>query len=396
MKKFSFWGENRRIFILFLIFALAIIAVYLYRLGTLTRGISAAEAQTSIRVVGVHGIYHSPLYLPINIFRSIIFKLSITHGALLTRLPNVLFGLATIASFSWLIWLWHGRRIAIFSTILFATSAWTLHVSRIATYDILYLWGITTLLLVNALLQQKTIKSYVWYSIFLLAGLLLYIPGLIWFLLITVVFQRQTIKKIWINDFGLWWQRTIAIVLFVIWLPLLGLNFIRSGQIVTWLGLPTKYSSLTHMSKEFIAVFVHLFVRGPMYPDLWLAKAPILDIFTLLVCLVGIYFYIKNWQSRRSRLLAAFFAVGVVLVSLGGPVVLSVLVPICYVFAATGLTYVLREWLLVFPRNPFARSLGITLVTIAVLISGVYNLRAYYVAWPHNNNTYSVFIYHRP
>jgi hypothetical protein len=94
-------------------------------------------------------------------------------------------------------------------------------------------------------------------------------------------------------------------------------------------------------------------------------------------------------------LLAAFFLFGFVLVGMGGPVGLSVLVPLAFVVAAAGIAYLLHEWLKVFPRNPLARGFGVALVTVAVLVSCVYNLRAYFVAWPAVDTTQTIFRYHR-
>jgi hypothetical protein len=142
-----------------------------------------------------------------------------------------------------------------------------------------------------------------------------------------------------------------------------------------------------------VGVPVHLFIRGPQYPDLWLGRAPLLDIFTLVACLVGAYFYLTRLDSMRSRFLVSFFAMGVVLVGLGGPVGLSLLVPILYLAAATGLAYLLRDWLTTFPLNPIARSLGLGLIILAVCVSCVYNLRGYFVAWPHNQTTKATFRY---
>jgi len=123
--------------------------------------------------------------------------------------------------------------------------------------------------------------------------------------------------------------------------------------------------------------------------------APILDAFTLLAAALGIYFYAKHSKAWRSRTIVMMFAIGVILVALGGPVGLSLLVPLLYVTAAAGLAYILHDWLKVFPNNPLARGLGISLVALLVGLSCIYNLRAYYVAWPHNPDTKATFKYHR-
>jgi hypothetical protein len=373
---------------------IALGALLLYRLGTLTHGLSSGEVQAAVAPVGWHGIYHAPLDLPLKLVRSVVFWLSPNHGQTLTRLPNAIFGALAIMSFSWLTWLWHGRRTALLVTALFATSAWVLHVSRYASYDVLYLWAISTLLLSHALLQRYVNRSAVWYGVLALWGLMLTIPGMVWFVLPELYIQSSLVKKGWAT-FGGWWQRLIALIIALVWLPLLIIDFGRSGQLVTWLGAPSHIAGPTTLIKQLVSVPIHLFVRGPEYPALWLGRAPILDAFTLAMSALGIYFYATRWRSTRGRLLGATFLIAVILVALHGPVSFSVLVPLMYAAAAMGLAYLVHEWLQVFPLNPLARSLGIGLVTLTVAVSCMYNLRAYFVAWPHNPVTQVTFRYHR-
>lgn len=365
----------------------------LYRLGTLVGGLSLSEVAAAREAVGWHGIYNQPFYLPLKALRSIVFFAFSDHGALLTRLPNAFFGLVAIASFAWLVKLWHGTRTAVLASCLFATSAWVLHVSRLASFDVMYLCAVPLLLVTHLKLQKASDSAVVFYGSLVVWGLLLYIPGMIWLLLINVIASRKSIAAGW-RHFNRWWQRLAYLLIGIGWLPLLT-NYIRNiSELKVWLGLSVPLDGPLLMLKQFAGVFVHLFVRGPQNPELWLGRAPLLDVFTLAVCLVGIYFYARHVRLARSRLLATFFLVGAVLIALGGTVSLSLLVPIVYLLAATGIAYLLREWLQTFPRNPLARGLGVSLVVIAVALSCTYNLRAYFVAWPHNSATQIIFRYY--
>jgi len=390
----SFISDHNRLLTVFVLVLIGLAWLLLHRLGSLTGGLSLSEWQNAKRSYGWHGLYNQPFYLPLTIIRSIVFVLFPRHGQSLTRLPNVLFGALTIVSFTWLVRLWHGTRTALFAGLLFTCSAWTLHVSRLASNDILYLWVAPTLLLAQLAQQRRPKQAMVFYGSLALLGLLLYIPGLVWLVLLSIFWQRSTIKQGW-QYFDLWWQRSLYVLTGIIWLPLLLINLTRAGNIKTWLGLPQKFPSATLVIKHLIGVPVHLFVRGPQYPQLWLGRAPLLDVFTLVMSLLGIYFYATRWKAQRSRILGSFLIVGVILVGLGGPVSLSLLIPIIYFCVAIGITYFLHEWLQVFPRNPLARSLGIGLIALAIAISCLYNLRAYFVAWPNNPTTQTTFRYHR-
>jgi hypothetical protein len=386
--------ENRRL-LGWLLAALVIVGwVLLFKLGSLVGGLSRSELTAASAPVGWHGLYHQPLDLPLKLIRSVAFVVFPNHGQTITRLPNVLFGALAIISFGGLVRLWHGRRTAVLATAMFATGAWTLHVSRLASFDVLYLWAMPTLVCSHYLLRKYYQKTLVWYGNIIVWGLLLYVPGLIWLVLADIVLQRQTLHNGW-KQHKRWWQRVFAVLFGLIWLPLLAYNLTRSGQLLTWLGLPQHLAAPATLLKQFVAIPVHLFIRGPQYPELWLGRAPILDIFALAACVLGIYFYATRWKTPRSRYLALLAVVSFILVGLGGPVGLSLLVPLLYMAVATGLAYLLHDWLKTFPNNPLARGLGIGLVMFAVVLSCAYNYRAYFIAWPHTAVTKATFRYHR-
>jgi hypothetical protein len=374
--------------------AAAVAWLLIYMLGSLTGGLSRGEMSAAAAPVGWHGIYEHPLYLPLKLARSVVFSIFPAHGQSLTRLPNVLFGALAIISFSILIRLWHGSRIAVLSTAMFAAGAWTLHVSRLASFDVMYLCALPVLVASHFMLRKHCKKPLVWLSGIVIWSLLLYIPGLVWFVIADIWLQRRFIAEGW-RHAGQLWLRVLYVLAGLVWLPLLALGLSRSGTPRAWLGLPSHWGSAGAILKHFAAVPVHLFVRGPEYPSLWLGRAPILDVFGLAVFVLGVYFYISRWRSARSRYLFMLALMGFILVGVSGPVTLSLLVPLLYMGIATGLAYLLHEWLKIFPNNPLARGVGLGLIILAVAISCIYNYRAYFVAWPNAEATKTTFQYRR-
>ena len=371
---------------------LATLALVMYRLGTLTAGVSSGELAVANTPIGWSGIYNQPLFLPLDVARSIIFFIFDDSGALLLRSPNAFLGLVTIACMAYVIKRWHGTRTAIFGTVLFATSAWFLHVSRLASNDVMYLLAIPLLIATGIAISRNSNKAIVFYGTAFIWGLLLYIPGLFWLVALTIFWQRKYIKAGWLH-FKALWQRFLYVFIGLFWLPLLANYLLRSRDILGWLGAPYDYATPLVIVKDFLAVFVHLFIRGPQYPEMWMGQLPVLNIFILICCIVGIYFYARNIKASRTRQLFSYFGVGLLLVGINRAIGLSLLVPLMFIFAATGVAYLLREWLKVFPNNPFARSLGITIICIAVGLSAIYGIRSYFVAWPHNPNTKTIFAY---
>lgn len=394
MKQFRIYlSSNRRLLLISSLACVTLGGLLLYKLGSLTAGkLSYTEWQAATTSYGWRDIYQNPLYLPLDLLRSIVYFFSGSHHQFLTRLPSAMLGALTIAIFAWLIRLWHGTRTAILGTLLFATSAWVLHVSRLASYDVTYLLILPALLLSIASLRRRSTKASIYYGSLLLWGALLYIPGAVWLIVLAIFWERKAIKQGW-KTFSAWQQRLAYVLAGLVWVPLLAVDLTKPGMLRLWLGLPQHLSGPLTMAKRLGDVFVQLLVRGPTNPELWLSQAPLLDILTLVMVILGIYFYAAHWRVGRARILLSFFLVGAVLISLGGVVSLSLLVPLLYICAATGVAYLLHQWLQIFPFNPIARTIGISLVVVAISLSCLYNLRAYFVAWPHNSVTQTTFRY---
>ncbi|HEY4964081.1 MAG TPA: hypothetical protein VIH90_05285 [Candidatus Saccharimonadales bacterium] len=382
---------NYRLIALVILFLAVVLWLMFFRLGNIMGGVTSAEANVMKLPLGWHGIYKYPMNLPINVLRSVEMKFLSPLSPSLLRLPNVIFGIATVICFYALCYVWYGVRTATMTTAMFATSAWTLHVSRLASYNVEYLFAMTAFLLTTAALHRHPKNKYWYVAINFLWSILLFVPGMVWLIGYDIWRQRKEIQ------YGFQQQNTlVAIPIYVasaiVALPLLLLNFTRSPDNFTyWLGIPNKLNPALTMIKDFFGVFVHIFIRGPENPALWMGKASILDVFALVCAAIGIYFYITHLKASRAKLLFISFAIGTVLISLGGAVDLSILIPIVFLFIAAGLAYLLQQWLQVFPRNPIARGIGYGLIILAVTLSCVYNLRAYYVAWPHNPTSQSVF-----
>ena len=372
---------------------IAIFALLIFRLGNIMPGLSSGEHSFYSLKLGWHGIYNNPLNLPVYSLWSAVFKFLAPVSQFWLRFPAALTGGLTIIAFYILLLIWYGPRTAIFGSILFATSAWTLHVSRIADLNVEYLAAMTFFLLSTAILQKKLDGRYVYWLINLAWGLLLYVPGMVFFIGYNLFRQHKEV------GFGMSKQtnfvsKILYVLSAVLWVPLIGRYLIRNPKnILNWLGLPRHFASPLHILKEFVAVFYHIFIHGPLLPSLWLDRLPILDIFSVITVLIGGYFYLKHLKATRTHLLAVSLAIGALLIALGGAVSLSVVMPIIYILVAAGLAYLLSQWLGIFPSNPIARSIGYILISLAVAISVIYNVRAYFVAWPHNNNSVSAFVY---
>lgn len=368
-----------------------VLFLLLYRLTQLpTLSLSSAEQSLALTPIGWHGLAHNPFFLISKLQLSAAFYWFGQGGALVTRLPSVKLGFVSIIGVTILIRAWHGTKAAIFGCLLFACSAWLLHVSRYASWDSLYLSAVP-IILVSQLALERLKVAWLPYIILLIWGFLLYTPGLIWFVLLAAWWDRDRFQAAWLQQ-RRWWQRLLLVVCGSIWLPLLVQFFVRQPrQFLIWLGAPARFVSWQDLLHHLAAVPLHLFIHGPAIPEQWLGQLPVLDIFTLTMTVLGIIYYTRHWRSGRSRLLFSYAALGTLLIGLGGPASLSLIIPLAYLAAAAGLAGLLRDWRQRFPLNPVLRTIGVTVVSVVVFASCAYNLQAYFVAWPHNPSTLSRF-----
>jgi hypothetical protein len=275
--------------------------------------------------------------------------------------------------------------------VIMVTSAWFLHVGRFVGVDIEYFAGILSLLAIHVGLYDHDKRRFMIYIWLLTNLILLFIPGFIWFILLSLVWQRAELLVAWhklsplVNRVG--WLILAAIgVGALIW------SFVRTPHLImTWLGLPQHFAAWTTVLRQLADTLGAFVYHAPQNSQLWLGRLPILNIFLIVMLLAGLVFYAKHWQAIRTRMIASYCLLGVILVSLGGPVNLSVIVPVVYLVIVAGIAYILHFWLSVYPRNPLARGFGFALLSAVIAVSCFYGLQQYFVAWPNNPQTIAVY-----
>lgn len=365
-------------------------AVLYWQLGTLLPGYSQAE-QSTYAAAGFNRLMDNPLNAP---YLLVVKALSFIHSDSLavTRLAAMGGGLLTLGLFCWLLYRWHGSRVAIMGTLLLGTSAWFLHVARMGTPDIL-MFGLVALVACGFWLKEsRSVPALIISCI--LAALLLYVPGMIWFVAAGIVWQWKTIdyifrERLTVTSIG-------AVVALLVLAPLFWGLFRDHSLVMSWLGLPAAWPSPVDIVTNIAKVPYHLVVSNAADPVRWLGTAPILDIFSVAMFVIGGGLYLKKIRLMRTPLLLSLLIIGVAMIALNGQQAYSFIIPLLYIVIATGVGYLLDQWLSVFPRNPIARGLGYVCIGLVVGLACTYHLRHYFVGWPHARATTSVYTVQRP
>jgi hypothetical protein len=268
----------------------------------------------------------------------------------------------------------------VFGTLAFGASAWFLHAARLGTPDVLQ-FGLIILLACGVWMKQST-KPLPAILLFVLAAAFLYVPGMVWFITAGAIWQSKTViracaKRAYVGIAG-------GAAVLVLLAPLVYSIAKRPGVAKGLIGFTPSswWPSAGSVARNLLDVPSQLVWRGPNWPEHWLGRLPILDIFCLAMAFLGVYVYAKHVKLARAQLLAAIFAIGTVLVALQGFVTVSIVVPFAFILIAAGIGLLVDRWYTVFPRNPIAQTVGIGLLSVAVLASCLYGVRSYFVAWP--------------
>lgn len=370
-------------------YSAAILVILAYKLSSLTATtFSTGEISARTQAAKFQTVRSNPLFAPHKGLQFLLqhFK---HHGPLAMRSVSTMFAILVVLCFYYVLLQWYTKRIAVIGTLLLLTSSWFLHISRLSTTEIMF----TMLFVLFAtgvwLQQSRTNRSAVFVSA-LVATFLLYIPAMIWFVLPVVIWQRRRIAGAF-ERLAVW---QIIVIVFLgggLLLPLGWALITQAGLYKSWLGLPEHWLTLSQMGKNLLHIPGQLFWRGPADPAKWLGRLPLIDWLGIVMLAVGLYAYWFKLHLDRTWFLIYIAVVGSILITIGGPVTIAILLPFVYLVIASGVALMLQQWFTIFPRNPFARSLGTTLLIIAVAASCFYNLTNYFVAWPHAPATKAAF-----
>lgn len=400
MKRLRLTIENYLSPILLIIVGLVIVAALLwFKLGSLTPGLSQDElylqrqiANNQLQILDIirHAVF-LPYYLGLFVMQYL------PHGYTAIRSLSALMALLTVVGFFGILRYWHSTRIALLGTALFATSTSLLHIGRYGTPESMFF---ILLILVASwvwLSSRSAVKSS-WLIGIVLVGFSLYVPGLIWFVIPALLLHRKAIGKAFRRipiGYAFWtlgcgFIIIVPLVLTIVW-PLANSSSLQNAREL--LGVPAQLPTVAEFGRNLLEIPRQLFVMSNPNPTLTIGRLPMLDVFTTVMFIIGCYAYVKARKLDRTKSLVIILVLGSTLIALKGGVTIALLVPFVYLVAAEGVRHLLQEWLSVFPRNPFARGLGISVITIAVMVTVFYHTKSYFIAWPNAPATKTTFQY---
>ncbi len=355
-----------------------------YRLSSLTPSFTSAESSVSSQALSLRQILNNCVNGPYKLLQFLVQRYT-ANTIFFDRLISVLIGLLIILVFYVILRSRYRYYVAFFGTALFGSSTWFLHVTRLGTPEIL-LMSVMILIWVGLHLHKtKHPELSVFFSV-IICGLILYVPGMVWFLAFGFIWQQGYLTRV-LDDLPAWF-RVFIILLAVALVAPIGYAAAHNPRILeSFAAIPGHISSPTQYLRNLLEVPVNIFFRGPSNPSIWLGRLPLLDVFTTAMVVLGIYVGYLHRKLEFNRLLLGSIILATVLITINAGVTITVLVPLIYLVASGGIAELIGQWLSVFPRNPLAKSIGIGLLTLAIITAAYYQTTRYFVAWPHSTNT---------
>lgn len=365
-----------------------------WRLTTMPAGgrLAPGELQTLQNSASWHEVLSHALFMPYYALQHLSHLLLPGHSVLALRLPSVLFALSAILALLYVMRRWYGQRTTLFALFLLASSAALLHIGRLGTPDISFVTGLSLLIAVHVGMQHCNGRRRVALGWAAVVSVALYLPGLWWFVLAESWWQRKRLAKFFAGQS--WLGRLSIPFMMIVLLTPLGYNLLTSfdaSTLLGLLGLPALWPSMHAVIENSAAAILFISVRTPAEPALWLGHLPLFGALMTVGFIAGLLFYGMHWRSERTQQLGVYSLITLLLLAASGPVTRALALPLLFLLALGGIAYLLHLWLRRFPKNPVARSVGIWLVAVATALTCAYNLRQYFIAWPHNAETRAVF-----
>lgn len=304
------------------------------------------------------------------------------------RLPSAF--IASISLLAGLIFIrkQFSARMSLIAGILLLSSSWLLSLGRLALPDISFILWIPLLATWHWL--KSTNKQKIALLAFTLAlGFAIYVPSFIFLIAAFWIWEKTRGKndKLYINNF---YKLLCLVVFLVMAAPLIYSIILNPRQVLSILGFPLTAPVISSLGSLFLSQLSELFLINNSGPVFTVGQLPLLDVFTTVFLILGIY--VQKFQTKKTvAFMSSLVLFLLVLMSLGGPVTNAVLMPLIYYLAVCGIRFFLQQWFTVFPNNPIARSIGSSLVSLAVILVAFYHLGRYFVVWSNAPATRQVF-----
>ena len=319
----------------------------------------------------------------------------IADGVLAARLTSTLFALASVGAFLWLIRRKFGILVSLAGTSLFAFNSWFLQLARSGTPEISNLaFGLILAACLFAIPASNGRNGRLLKLAALAAAFLGWFTPLLPWLIIVII--GHLFYRHWVT------RRYLSLHLRLSLIGLLGSLLIwtaialaRNQSLAPALtGLPDQLPGLAQAATNLLQSLQGLIWQAVDNPQRWLANFPLLDAFAAALIPFGCYGLAQH-RRRATFKYSLLVFVGLLAVATLNEGLLSpglmLMLPLLAAAGTAGLHELLDAWKRIFPQNPLARIISLSLVLALVSMSVFYQGKRYFVAWTNHPETRQIY-----
>jgi len=369
----------------------------LWRLDTLPPGLYTGEAKIGSEALrlALHGqlpaLTSSNDYSALWVWLQALSVKLLGHTPLALRLWPAILGIAAVMV-TWL-WAktWFGARIGWLAAFLMAVTPWTVTLSRNAESTALIMLLVPLTFWVATWTYHR--QNLLWHLLLAATLTLDLLAGpLGWLLTATTIgigtvmlFQRHELFKF--NR-----ARLVGLGALVIGLGLTAWSFATSlaalAKLPGALGLGAKTS--------FFATLLMFNLHGDENFRHNFGAEPLLNAFVGLMFVAGVLVTISRLGERRYQILGIGFVallLPAALSTIGAPNAARAVgaMPVIFVLAAIGISYMLELWYATFPINSAARTTGQSVMLLLLILTLFQGYAQYFRAWANSAETYAAY-----
>jgi hypothetical protein len=358
-------------------------------LGTHPAGFSSAELITKNASQNPTQLLKDPINAPHDLVAYALHLAGISWRTSI-RLGSALIWIAFTLCYFWLVKGLFGRAIGLMGTAVFAATPLFLVMGRDGSGEIL-LYSVVVILAIYSWLVKSEPSRWGLAALLIFGSLLAYVPGmLVWLAAAAIVFQKKI--RVLFEDTEPLVIGTAVLVSILILIPL-GMALFKDWTLIKQLALvPAHLPDPVRILKNIAWMVLALFIKTPHHSPFLIGRLPVLSITADALLVFGGF---ALWSAARLKLAAyaAAVAYAVILAAINDNVnILAFAVPILAVIMTAGLRYLYIEWRKIFPRNPLAKNLALTLMWLIVLVQLIFGLKYAVSAWPSTTDTRTAYV----
>ena len=359
-----------------------------YNLDGLLPGYTTQELEQQQFTSKLSNIIENPVDAPLNLVQYSLVKLG-NNEIVWLRVTSGFFAIVSSIAFYALLRKWHTNRVSLLTSAMFLSSSWVLMTARTGVPEILLTLLGSSIVTYFWLVETKK-KKLALMALFVSISLLAYIPGGIFVLIAGSIWKGRTLlaeaRKVPFVFFVLCIMLSVTILL-----PLVWAGYKDHTVILNAIGLNDKSLTVGSYLSNIWSNFLGLFVNSSRIDGAGVGKTGILDIFSITLFLAGLFTVIRKYGQDKMKYLLFGLIGSFLLAGLNQKTTITMVLPFVYLLIGTGLAWLLRQWLAVFPRNPIAKNIGVVIVFIGVGVSVYFNTYRYFVTWPHMTSTKVIY-----